>query len=235
MPHLLRGRYEQLEVVGAGGQGRVVKALDHLHDRPVALKVRSVGSESGRDALLAEARILFDLPPIPQLPIVREDFFDGDDYVIVMDWVEGSNLDRILHVEGRPGLPPTLVLGWMADAAAALTHLHTHDPPVFHGDIKPANLILTKGGRVAVVDFGASSSASGPGRRGGTPGYAAPERSSSGATTRAADIYSLAATAFALLTGGPPTGIRPAWEGIDPTLADQLEAAIREGLATDPD
>ena len=234
MPELLRGRYEQLEVVGSGGQGRVVKALDHLHDRAVALKVRAVRSEADRGALLSEARILFGLPPSPHLPIVREDFFDGDDYVIAMDWVAGTNLARILHAEGRPGLPPTLVLGWLADAAAALTHLHNQDPPVFHGDIKPANLILTKGGRVAVVDFGASSTISGPGRRGGTPGFAAPERFTRGESTRAADIYSLAATAFALLTGAAPTGIRPSWEGVDPALVDQLESAIREGLATDP-
>src|SRR5437764_1315651 len=129
MPELLRGRYQQLEVVGSGGQGRVVKALDHLHDRAVALKVRAVRSEADRGALLSEARILFGLPPSPHLPIVREDFFDGDDYVIVMDWVAGTNLDRILHTEGRPGLPPTLVLGWLADAAAALPHLHNQPPP----------------------------------------------------------------------------------------------------------
>ncbi|HVL07352.1 MAG TPA: protein kinase [Acidimicrobiales bacterium] len=231
---LVRGRYEPLEVVGSGAQGRVVKALDHLHDRPVALKVRAVGSGADRAALLSEARILFGLPPSPHLPIARDDFFDGDDYVIVMDWVEGTNLDRILHVEGRPGLPPTLVLAWLADAAAALTHLHTQDPPVIHGDIKPANLILTKGGRVSLVDFGASSTPTKPGRRGGTPGFAAPERATRGESTRASDIYSLAATAFALLTGEPPTGIRPSWTGIDPALASQLEMAIREGLVTDP-
>ena len=231
---LVRDRYEPLEVVGSGAQGRVVKALDHLHDRSVALKVRAVGSEADRAALLSEARILFGLPPSPHLPIAREDFFEGDDYVIVMDWVEGTNLDRILHVEGRPGLPPTLVLGWLADAAAALTHLHTQDPAVIHGDVKPANLILTKGGRVSLVDFGASSTPTKPGRRGGTPGFAAPERAARGESTRASDIYSLAATAFALLTGESPTGIRPPWDGIDPTLASQLEEAIREGLATDP-
>ncbi len=234
MSELLRGRYEQLEVVGAGGQGRVVKALDHIHDRLVALKIRALRSESEREALLAEAGILFRLPPSPHLPTVREDFFDGDDYVIVMDWVDGADLGRILHIDGRPGLPPTLVVQWLADAAAALTHLHTHDPPVIHGDIKPANLILTKGGRVTLVDFGASSTALTRGRRGGTPGYAAPERATEGASTRAADIYSLAATAFALLTGEPPTGVRPSWSGIDPTLAVQLESALREGLATDP-
>lgn len=231
---LVRGRYEPLEVVGAGAQGRVVKALDHLHDRTVALKVRAVGGQVERAVLLSEARILFGLPPSPHLPIAREDFFDGDDYVIVMDWVDGTNLDRILHAEGRPGLPPTLVLGWLADAAAALTHLHTEDPPVIHGDVKPANLILTKGGRVSLVDFGASSTPTKPGRRGGTAGFAAPERATRGESTRASDIYSLAATAFALLTGGPPTGIRPSWTGIDPALATQFEAAIREGLATDP-
>jgi WD40 repeat protein/class 3 adenylate cyclase len=234
MSALTRGRYEQLEVVGWGGEGRVVKALDHLHDRTVALKVRAVRSEADREALLSEAGILFRLPASPHLPIVREDFFDGDDYVIVMDWVDGADLSRMLHTDGRPGLAPTLVLQWLADAAAALTHLHNQDPPVIHGDIKPANLILTKGGRVSLVDFGASSTVTGPGRRGGTPGYAAPERATQGESTRASDIYSLAATAFALLTGAPPTGVRPAWDGIEPTLAAQLEAAIREGLATDP-
>ncbi|MGH9274380.1 MAG: protein kinase domain-containing protein, partial [Acidimicrobiales bacterium] len=234
MSDRLRGRYEQLEVIGVGGQGRVVRALDHIHDRLVALKIRTLSSDSERDALLSEAGILFRLPPSPHLPIVREDFFEGDDYIIVMDWVEGTDLGRILHIDGRPGLPPTLVVQWLADAAAALTHLHTHDPPVIHGDIKPANLILTKGGRVSLVDFGASSTALTLGRRGGTPGYAAPERAAEGASTRAADIYSLAATAFALLTGEPPTGVRPPWDGIDPTLAAQLESAIREGLATDP-
>jgi serine/threonine protein kinase len=230
----VRDRYELLEVVGSGGQGRVVKARDHRHDRLVALKIRAIRSEADRTALLSEARILFGLPPSPRLPTVREDFFEGDEYVIVMDWVEGTNLARILHAEGRPGLPPTLVLEWLADAAAALTHLHQQDPPVVHGDVKPANLILTTGGRVSVVDFGASSTPATPGRRGGTPGFAAPERASRGDMTRASDVYSLAATAFALLTGEAPTGIRPSWAGVEPALAEQIESAIREGLATDP-
>jgi WD40 repeat protein/class 3 adenylate cyclase len=231
---LIRGRYEQVEVIGSGGQGRVVKALDHLHDRTVALKMRALRSAAEREALLSEAGTLFRLPASPHLPVVREDFFDGDDYVIVMDWVDGTDLATILRADGRPGLPPTLVVQWLADAAAALTHLHTQDPPVIHGDVKPANLILTRGGRVSLVDFGASSTALAAGRRGGTPGYAAPERASLGESTRASDVYSLAATAFALLTGEPPTGVLPSWDGIDPTLARQLESAIREGLATDP-
>src|SRR4051812_7568836 len=146
MTELLRERYELLEVVGQGGEGRVLKALDTQHDRVVALKVRAVASQADREALLSEARILLEISPHPHLPLVREDFFDGDSYVIAMDWVEGTDLAHVLQARGRPGLAPSMVLQWLADAAAALTHLHTQQPPVIHGDIKPANLILTTGG-----------------------------------------------------------------------------------------
>src|SRR4051812_41797252 len=142
MAELLRERYELLEVVGQGGEGRVVKALDRQHDRIVALKIRVVASEADREALLSEARILLGVPPHPHLPLVREDFFDGDNYVIAMDWVDGTDLARVLQGRGHPGLAPSTVLQWMADAAAALTHLHSQDPAVIHGDIKPANLVL---------------------------------------------------------------------------------------------
>ena len=71
-------------------------------------------------------------------------------------------------------------------------------------------------------------------RRSGTPGYRAPELAAGGAPGRAGDIYALAATAFALLTGSAPAGRLPTWEGIDPAQAEQLEAAIRMGMATDP-
>ena len=229
---LLRERYELLEIEAQGGEGRLFKAIDHQHGRIVALKIRPVGP-GGRDELLAEARVLLSLPPHPNLPLVREDFFDGDSYVIVMDWVEGTNLARVLQARGRPGLAPSMVVRWLADAADALTHLHTQNPAVVHGDVKPANLILTTGGRVTLVDFGLSSSPNGPRRRGGTRGYGAPELVS-GPPDRRSDVYSLAATAFALLTGAAPTGIRPSWEGIDQALAAELEETIRGGLATDP-
>src|SRR5689334_4205377 len=123
MPELLRGRYELLEVVGQGGEGRVVKALDTQLDRVVALKIRDVASSPVRDELLSEARILLAVPPHPHLPLVREDFFDGDSYVIAMDWVEGTNLEQLLRARGRPGIAPSLVMQWLADAASALTHL----------------------------------------------------------------------------------------------------------------
>ena len=105
---------------------------------------------------------------------------------------------------------------------------------MIHGDVKPANLILTTGGRIKLVDFGLSSAPGAPWRRVGTPGYRAPELAAGAGASRASDVYGLAATAFALLTGAAPAGVLPSWEGIDPAQAGQLEAAIRLGMATDP-
>ena len=71
--------------------------------------------------------------------------------------------------------------------------------------------------------------------RAGTPGYRAPELAAGGGPSRASDVYALAATAFALLTGSAPAGVLPGWEGFDTAQAEQLEAALRLGMATDPE
>jgi eukaryotic-like serine/threonine-protein kinase len=231
---VIKDRYEVLELIGVGGEGRVVKARDRQHDRWVALKIRPVRDGQAQTELLGEARILLAVPPHPALPLVREDFFADQDYIVAMDWVEGTDLATLLRDQGRPGLPPSNVLAYLAQAAEALTHLHSQDPPVIHGDVKPGNLILTTGGRIKLVDFGISSAPNALRRRAGTPGFRAPELASDGAPSRASDIYALAATAFALLTGSAPEGVLPAWEGIEPAQAKQLEAAIRLGMATDP-
>jgi WD40 repeat protein/class 3 adenylate cyclase len=231
---VIKERYEVLELLGVGGEGRIVKALDRQHERLVALKVRPVRDGQAREELLSEARILLAVPPHPALPLVREDFFDGEDYVLAMDWVEGTDLATLVRDRGRPGLAPSSALAYLAQAAEALTHLHSQNPPVIHGDVKPANVILTTGGRIKLVDFGLSSAPNALRRRAGTPGFRAPELAVDGAPSRTTDIYALAATAFALLTGSAPAGVLPAWEGIDPAQAEQLEAAIRLGMATDP-
>lgn len=231
---LLRGRYELLETLGSGGEARVMRALDRQHDRVVALKMRPVASDQGRDDLLREARVLLGLPPHPSLPLVREDFFEGDEYVIVMDWVDGTDLARLLRDKGNPGLPLSSVLAFLAEAAEALTFLHTQDPPIIHGDVKPANLILTRGGRVKLVDFGLSSTLGMQGQRRGTAGYRAPELESGAPPSRASDVYALAATAFALLAGAPPARGLPPGDGIAAPPGARLEGAIRTGLAADP-
>ena len=231
---LFKDRYEVLATVGSGGEAQIVKALDRQHGRFVALKIRPVRDQAAREDLLGEARVLLTLPPHPALPLVREDFFDRDDYVVALDWVEGTDLATLLAENGRPGLASSSVLAYLAQAAEALTHLHSQSPPVIHSDVKPGNLILTTGGRIKLVDFGLSSAPNVPRVRAGTPGYRAPELAVGAAPSRASDVYALAATAFALLTGSAPAGVLPAWEGVEPAQAEQLEAAIRLGMATNP-
>jgi DNA-binding NarL/FixJ family response regulator/tRNA A-37 threonylcarbamoyl transferase component Bud32 len=234
MTKLIKGRYEPLEVVGRGGQGEVVRALDHRHRRHVVLKMRTVGSADEREALLSEARTLLTLKPHPGLPFVREDFFVGRRYYIVMDWVEGKGLDSLLREQGDPGLPLSTALRYLAQAADALDRLHAYDPPIVHQDVKPANLILTPEGRVVLVDFGIATPKAARGRPPmGTRGYAAPELAA-GPPTPAADIYGLAATAFALLSGSPPEAVRPGSDGIPRALAGAIERTIRKGLSNDP-
>ena len=185
---LLRERYEPVEVVGRGGEGEVIRALDHLHARQVALKVRAVADEASRTQMLSEARLLLSLSPHPGLPLVREDFLVGERYVIAMDWIEGMDLEALLDEEGHPGLDPALAIDYLGQAAEALGHLHTHDPPVVHGDVKPANLILTSSGRIVLVDFGLSSMPTDDLRRAGTAGYVAPEVAAGERPTAAADV-----------------------------------------------
>ena len=85
--------------------------------------------------------------------------------MLVLDWVDGLDLGELLAERGRPGLPVSSVLRWAAQAAEALSVLHAHG--VIHGDVKPANLVLDRNGRVVLVDLGSSSvpGGTGPQRR----------------------------------------------------------------------
>ena len=102
MAALLRDRYELLETLGVGGEARVVKALDHQHDRLVALKIRTARDDARR-ARSCSARRASCSPSrrTRHLPLVREDFFDGDSYVVAMDWVDGTDLATLL-ARSRP-------------------------------------------------------------------------------------------------------------------------------------
>ncbi len=231
---LLRERYEPLELAGRGGEGELIRALDHLHGRQVALKARPVTDEASRTLVLTEARVLLSLTPHPGLPLVREDFFVDDRYVIAMDWIDGTDLEALLELEGRPGLDPALAIGYLEQAADAVEHLRSHVPPVVHGDVKPANLILTSSGRIVLVDFGLSSMPTDDLRRAGTAGYVAPEVAAGARPTAAADMYSFAATAVTLLTGERPSGGALSWGAIERQRVPALERIVRPSLATDP-
>ncbi|MFL6203801.1 MAG: protein kinase domain-containing protein [Acidimicrobiales bacterium] len=230
----LGDRYEVLRTISEGRRASVLQALDHVHDRMVALKVYRV-TDDDRDALLAEARVLMSFPTHPGLPVVRGDFFtdEGDRYVMVMDWVDGTDLQDLLDEEGCPGLPLDEVIDDLAQVADALDHLHAQEPPIVHGDVKPANVVRAPSGRVVLVDFDIAGAESGAGPA-GTLGYAAPEVAAGAKPTPAADVFGLASTAVTLLNGRSLTEAAPTYPGIDAAEVGHLARALRGALAVDP-
>jgi class 3 adenylate cyclase/WD40 repeat protein/energy-coupling factor transporter ATP-binding protein EcfA2 len=222
-----------LETRLSGTRTRVVKALDHQRACVVALKMTSVRGDHGRHELLGKGRALLGLSPHPSLALVRDVFFEDDQVVLVMDWVDGIDLARLLRERGRPGIARSSVLAYLGEVAEALGFLHTHDPPIIHGDVKPSNLILTRAGRVKLVDFRLSSTLRIEGKGRDAMGFRAPELLAGAPRSRASDVYALAATAFALLTGAPPAGAR-ALEGLGEVRSAGLVTTIAAGLATDP-
>ena len=230
---VLASRYEVLRTVSEGRRASVVQALDRQHERLVALKVYPVTSDADRAELLAEARLLLSVSH-PALPAVRGDFFTDDDrYVVVMDWVDGTDLEEVLDDEGDPGLPLPQVIDVVTQVAAALDYLHGHEPPIVHGDVKPANLVRTPAGRIVLVDFDIAGAHAARGRV-GTRGFAAPEVAAGEKPGPPADVYGLAATVFTLLNGEPPSEGDPHWPGIDPAEAAALARAVRGALSIDP-
>ena len=225
-----------LETLGAGGEARVVKALDRQHDRFVALKIRPVRDDQAREELLERGA-----DPARD-PAASGASAGARGLLRRRRLRRGDGLGR-RHRPGHAAARSRAGPGWRrracspisSQAAEALTHLHSQVPPVIHGDVKPANLILTKGGRIKLVDFGMSSAPNALRRRVGTPGLpragagrrwraVARERHlrARGHGVRAADRFRAGRACC-----------RP-WEGIDPAQAEQLEAAIRLGMATDP-
>ena len=105
---LLRERYEPLEVVGRGRRGRGAPGARSAPRPAGGAEGRPVADEASRAHLLSEARLLLSLTPHPGLPLVREDFFEEDRYVIAMDWIEGTDLEALLGESDSPGLDPAL-------------------------------------------------------------------------------------------------------------------------------
>lgn len=232
---LIRSRYEPLTPVGEGGQGQVLVALDHQHNRKVAIKVRSLPSSDDGEALLQEARVLLSLTPNPGLPIVRDDFFENGVYYLVMDWIDGRDLSVWLREEGAPGLPYAHVCGWLEQIAASLDHLHDHNPPVVHRDVKPSNIVVTQEGRAVLVDLGLGELQGFGARYAGTRSYLAPEIAAGEGSSPKSDIFALAVTAWELLTGSMPfPGAHPDWSSVPSEHVARIARSLSSALAVDP-
>lgn len=213
---VLSGRYEIQRLIGKGGTSRVFLAADlTLNNKLWAVKEadRRAVDAAGRSVEQVLAREAFVLSKVDHPGIVRiVDTVATEDFVyVVMDYVEGEPLDRIVRRDGAQSEDD--VRRWMLELCGVLEYLHAQEPPIVYRDMKPANIMLHPDGYVKLVDFGIvreycdDNPACQDTVALGTQGYAPPEQYGKEQTDCRADIYALGATMWHLLAGeAPPAG-----------------------------
>jgi Tol biopolymer transport system component/predicted Ser/Thr protein kinase len=203
---LLHERYKIMRKLGQGGMGAVYEAFDTTLDTKVAVKTNFSPAQDSVEQFLHEARLLASLKH-PNLPRVTDYFVIGTEQYLVMDFIEGKDLNE--RVKEGGALELNDVMNWADKLTSAIEYLHRQDPPVIHRDIKPANIKITPEGQVFLVDFGIAKSSgtsqeTASGASGYSPGFAPPEQYGHGRTGPFSDQYSLAATIYTLLTTVKP-------------------------------
>ncbi len=205
---MLAGRYRLLEVVGHGGMAVVYRGHDDVLDRDVAIKLLRPAYATDEDFVARfrrEARHAASLHH-PNIVTIHDRGIDpdsGTDY-IVMQFVDGPDLDRLLAAEGRLPLGQALRIG--VETAKALQMAHEHG--IVHRDVKPGNILIDRDGTARVADFGIARAISENNTTTGvilaSPQYASPEQVLGDPVTPASDIYSLGVVLYDAITGQRP-------------------------------
>src|SRR5215211_2634362 len=245
---LLGDRYRVRRPLGLGGMAQVLLCEDVKLGRLVAVK--RLHAESADDVerrFLREARLGAALNH-PNLVSVFDTVVDEDGLLIVMEYVEGEALTRVLR--GGP-LEPDRVVHMVRDVAAGLDHAHAHG--VIHRDVKPGNVLLRNDGVAKLADLGIATAVdltriTRSGELLGTAAYMAPEQLDGLEPRPASDVYALAAVCFEALTGRRPRQGSNAFElahriAIEPppdprehlpSAPAAAAEALERGMARDP-
>ena len=254
------GPYAVLQRLGGGGMGEVYLAEDTRLGRHVALKRPSealLSMPDARERLHREASAAGRLTH-PNIAAIY-DVLDVDSYpYIVMEYVEGESLARVLRRGALP-LDNAIAVGTeIADALAA-----AHAKGIVHRDLKPANISLTPDGHAKVLDFGLAkgpatkettsqaglSTITVPGQVMGTPGYSSPEQLVGAPADPRDDIYSLGVVLYELLCGRRPfdgtdslelamatmTKTPPPVHQVNPAVPEAISAIVARAMARDRD
>jgi len=241
----LQGRYQIQRLLGGGGMGMVYLANDQrLANRPCAIKemvdhfIDQAQRIEANEYFAREADTLAQLKH-QAIPAITDRFELANRHYLVMEYVEGRNLEEELAVRGEP-LPEGLVIDIARQLCDVLSYLHGLVPPIIYRDMKPSNVMLNSNGRVVLVDFGIARlfKAARKGTMIGTLGFAPPEQYQ-GLVDPRSDIYSLGATLHYVLTGRdpekfPPFSFPPVRE-LRPSVSSNLAGAIDAALAYEMD
>ena len=244
--HLQNGRFTLGRVLGEGGFGITYLGAHRYLKRTVAIKelfperamrhgtTVSVPDSQQRDFHFEKERVLEEARAIarldsPYIVEVQDAFLENNTAYIVMEYLEGESLQERIDAVGS--LPPDDVRRIATAVCDALTEVHRHD--LLHRDIKPANIMLTRDGRVVLVDFGAARMFD----QGQTArhtrildiGYAAPEMYSTQARFGPyTDLFCLGGTLFHALTGTPPPSVMDHLQDgrVDLEFPDALQGSL---------
>jgi len=252
------GGYRILGEIGRGGMGVVYLGRDDRLGRDVAIKAigRSMASDPARVAeFKREARIIASLDH-PNIVRIYQMLEIGSQIYLVLEYVPGRSLDRILAESGP--LAPERALWIAAQIASALAAAHATG--ICHRDLKPSNVRVRENDSIKVLDFGLAArpavSGSGMGALGlgarmpcgGTPGYAAPEQFDAAPPDPRADVFSLGCVMYECLSGrraffGEDARSAmeatlhgtPEWSVLPEGLAEPAATLVRRCLAKDPE
>ncbi|MFD8147239.1 serine/threonine-protein kinase [Streptomyces sp. NPDC059708] len=252
----LGGRYRVTSVIGRGGMGVVARAVDELLGREVAVKLLRAYTDAG-PAELADLRTRMRREAQAAARIRHTGVVTVHDVteeqglpVIVMELVDGPSLDAV--VERRGALDPYEAAAIGARLMDALDAAHRAG--VLHRDVKPGNVLLERGGRVVLTDFGIASmqdpddeelaKLTRSGEIVGSLDYLPPERAQGREPGPASDIWSLGMTLYAAVEGVSPFRRTSVWSTLSAIVAEPLPEAGRAGplgpvlqalMAKDPD
>ncbi len=236
---LLAGRYRVTGTLGRGGMGVVCRATDEVLGREVAVKIlhASVNPSapewtdvSSRMRREARAAVRIRHAGVVTVHDVTEE--DGRP-LIVMELVDGSSLDDVLGREGA--LDPIRAAAIGAGVAEALDAAHRAG--VLHRDVKPGNVLLERGGRVVLTDFGiasiqeteAEAKLTRAGELVGSLDYLPPERAQGEEPGPASDIWSLGMTLYAAVEGSAPFHRSSVWPTLNAIVTEELPPPRRAG------
>jgi len=199
------GRYEILEVIGVGANSRVARAFDPLIARIVAIKLfpSELARGEARNRFVQEARVVGQIshPAVIALHDMGIDEPSQTPY-LVMEFIQGQPLEKLLE---KGSLPCSKACAWAAEVATALAVAHRKG--VIHGDVKPANILITEDERIKLTDFGMARLASRDSKDTpllGSPAYWCPEQIVGKSQDARSDIFSLGVVMYEMVTGHRP-------------------------------
>lgn len=240
---VIDGKYKILNEIGHGGMSNVYLAMNEKANKTWAVKeVRKEGIrnfEVIKQSLMVETDLLKKISH-PNLPSIVDVIEDNDNFLIVMDYVDGNTLEKLL--KEKQTIKQEDVINWAMQLCNVLDYLHHRTPPIIYRDMKPSNIMLKSDGTVILIDFGTAREYKTEKQEDttclGTKGYAAPEQfGGMGQTDARTDIYSLGATMYHLVTGHNPA--KPPYEMYpirhwNPQLSSGLEYIIEKCVKRNP-